>query len=51
MFSSPHSMQMVVKQEQRELVESVERKRQHGLLRNSSKNRPFKRFATWLKSR
>ena len=50
MFSSPHTMQMVVKQEQRELVESVERKRQYGMLRNSSKNRPFKRFTNWLKS-
>lgn len=52
MFSSPHTMQMVVKQEQRELIEAVERKRQFGMLRNEGKGnkRPFKRFAAWLKS-
>lgn len=52
MFSSPHTMQMVVKQEQRELIEAVERKRQYGLLRNGGKagTTPFKRFTTWLKS-
>ena len=51
MFSSPHTMQMVVKQEQRELVESLERKRQFGMLRGDYKNRPLKRIANWLKSR
>ena len=51
MFSSPHTMHMVVKQEQRELVESIERKRQYGMLRSIAKAaKPFKRFANWLKS-